>query len=332
MSSVEYVPPQPDAAFAGAATGDGKAPAPTYYNLPLLNKPHWGWNVVTYLFLGGAMGGSGVLTALSQRSGDAPLERTSRYLSLVLAAACPAVLVSHLGRPERFHHMMRIVKVKSAMSMGVWGLVGFSGAAGITAFAQLARDGVVPRWIERIEPKGLSTGLQALLGAFIMGYTGVLLTSTAIPLWGKGKYHIPAFFVCSAIASSCALNSLVLCADGNGGEAQHKLERLEAFASIAELGLLLHFRTHAGETGKPMFEGKRGERLRNLTMLAGIAAPLLLNAPSVLFGRGDRRPSLLRTVVASGLTLLGGYILRETLIESGKESADDPRQAFVQPK
>lgn len=328
--SETHLPPHPDRAFAGAADGNGKPPSLSYFERPLLKMPHWGWEVVTYLFLGGVMGGSGVLAALAQRSDDEPLERTSRYLSMTLALACPAVLVSHLGRPERFLNMLRVAKFKSPMSMGVWGLVGYSGFAALNAAAQLSRDRVIPAWIERLEPKPMTVALQALFGAFTAGYTGVLLSATAIPLWAKGKQHIPAISVCSAMAGACAINAIALCADRNGGPAQVKLERLEACASLLELALLLHFRTHAGETGKPMFEGARGERLRTWTIGAGILAPLALNAVSLLTRKHRKRPPLLRTLLTGGLVLAGGYILRETLIEAGKASADDPSQAFVQ--
>ncbi len=332
MSDVKQRPPLPDEAFAGATSGDGRLPAVTYFNRPLLKKPHWDWNVTSYLFLGGVMGGSGILAALSQRSGDVPLERTSRYLSVALGAVCPALLISHLGRPERFHHMMRIAKIKSPMSLGVWGLIGFSGFAGLNAVAQLARDEVIPAWIARLEPRSIVAPMQAFFGMFIAGYTGVLLSATAIPIWGKGKYHVPAMSVASAISGACAINAIALCADKEGGAAQHKLERLEACASLAELGVLVHFKSYAGTTGKPMYEGEHGERLRNWTMIGGIAAPLLINLPSLLSRKHDRRPSILRTLIAGGLTLAGGYILRQTLIESGKISADDPKEAFYQPK
>lgn len=328
--SEAQLPPLPDQAFAGAAQGDGQAHGISYFDRPLLKKPHWGWEVISYLFLGGIMGGSGVLAALAQRSEDKPLERTSRYLSMALALACPAVLVSHLGRPERFLNMMRVVKFKSPMSMGVWGLVGYSAFAGLNAAAQLSRDDILPRWLERFEPKPITVVMQAMFGAFTAGYTGVLLGATAIPLWAKGKIHIPIVSVCSAISGACALNSIALCADRNGGPAQVKLERLEACAAVLELATLVHFRVHAGETGKPMFEGARGERLRNLTIGAGILAPLALNAFSLMTRNHRKRPPLLRTLVAGGLVLAGGYILRETLIEAGKASADDPSQAFVQ--
>ena len=277
------------------------------------------------------MGGSGILAALAQRSEDEPLERTSRYLSILLAAACPVLLISHLGRPERFLNMTRIVKFKSPMSMGVWGLMGYAAFAGLNAIAQLSRDGILPRWVERLEPKPVTTGMQAAFGAFTAGYTGVLLSATAIPLWGKGKYHIPAMSVCSAIAGACAANSVLLGGRSDAGAVQRKLERFEAFASLAELAVLLHFRAYAGSTGKPMYEGARGERLRKWTIGAGIIAPLLLNSPSLLSRNHSRPASKLRTLLAGGLSLAGGYILRQTLIEAGKASADDPAEAFIQP-
>jgi len=299
---------------------------------PLLKKPHWGWEVVSYLFLGGVMGGSGVLAALAQRAHDAPLERTSRYVSMGLALACPPLLISHLGRPERFLNMLRVMKWKSPMSMGAWALVGYSSVAAIGAAAQLSRDRVLPAWIERLEPRPIPAILQGCSGMFIAGYTGVLLSATAIPLWAKGKYHIPVLSVCSAIAGACAVNSIALCADKCGGPSQRKLERLETCAAIVELAALLHFRSYAAQTAKPMYEGARGRRLRMWTIGAGILGPLALNAASLASRKHDTRPSVLRALLSGGLALLGGYILRETLIEAGKASAGDASEAFVQPE
>jgi len=307
------------------------APAPTYYDQPLLNKPHWDGKVAAYLFVGGAMGGCGMLAAFARRSGDTNLERSSRYLSLALAGASPAILVAHLGRPERFHHMLRIVKLKSPMSLGAWSLVFFSIPAVLNALAQAARDGVLPKGIARFVPERFCTLLQAFFGTFITGYTGVLLSATAIPLWAKGKYHIPALGVCSAVSTACALNALALCRDGAAAGTLHKLDRLKTCASLGELGVLLHFYTYGGKTVKPLFTGACGERLRKFTVVGGILVPVLLNAASVLFGGAPRRGVVPCTLAASGLTLLGGYVLRAMLLDAGKASADDPREAFVQP-
>jgi formate-dependent nitrite reductase membrane component NrfD len=317
----------PDNAAFGVGDGAMLPPhaSPTYYDQPLLKQAHWGWNVIAYLFIGGIMGGTGMLAAVADESGeDAPLARNAIYLAFVLACASPLLLIGHLGRPERFLHMLRIFKFKSAMSMGVWGLVAFSNVAVAGVAEQLARDSVLPKWIGAIFPRGLTRPLLGVVGSFISGYTGVLLSSTAIPLWGIGKRYIPAASVCSGLAGACAANAALLSLGGGPARTVRKLERLELVASLAEGVLLLDFKKHAGELGAPMYEGPRGRKFAVVTGLCGIAVPAVLNALPF--------HTRWKTVLAAALTLAGGYVFRETLIEAGKGSADDPRAASRQPE
>jgi formate-dependent nitrite reductase membrane component NrfD len=316
----------PDASARGAATGGGVlAPLPeTYYDRPLLKKPHWEWEVITYLFLGGIMGGSGLLVAITDEKQDPELSRNLRYFTFALAATCPLILVKHLGRPERFLHMLRIFKWRSAMSMGVWGLMAFSAPVTAGAIGQAARDGLIPRWLRWLHPRPLTDPITAVLGAFIGSYTGVLLSATALPLWGIGKRHIPTFSACSGIAGACAANSLILVLTGGSEASIKKLERFELLASLAELALLRDFKRHAGPIGDPMFAGARGAKLRRHTEIGGILLPAAFTLLPV-HGRW-------KTAISSVLTLIGGYVLRETLIEAGKNSADDPRAASRQPE
>ena len=304
----------------------------TYFGQPVLKRPHWGWNVVTYLFLGGIMGASSMIAAMIDRHASPAenrLARNANFSALALAIACPLVLISHLGRPERFLHMLRIVKFKSPMSMGVWGLVLFSNVAAAAATRELALLGILPRWMRHIAPPGAPL-LQALLGSFIAGYTGVLLSATAIPVWAKGKRHIPAVSVASGIGSACALQSLLLL-PGRNDAALAKLERFELAAAAVEILILFDFEKHAGSYGKPMFEGPRGARFRMRTMVLGLAAPIAINAVRVVAKPRGMLGKML-ALASACLTLAGGYVLRETLIESGKDSADDPRAGFAQPE
>jgi len=289
---------------------------PTYYDRPMLKAPHWEWNVVTYLFMGGIMGGLGIIQLLAddKRPPERRLQRTARVASFALAAVNPGLLISHLGKPERFLNMLRIVKFKSPMSLGVWGLVAYSGASGANMLGIL---------------RGITSPAHAMLGAFISGYTGVLLSATANPLWSSGKRHIPAAFVCSGVSAACSLLSLLSHIEGNA-EATGKLERLELVAGAAEAMILLHFERNAGAYGKPLFTGERGRRLRTYTMLTGIAAPMALNMLGAVVTL-PKPVDALRSAVASVLTLVGGYILRDSMIDAGKASAKDPRAAFVQP-
>ena len=303
-----------------------------YYGRPLLKGPHWGANVVSYLFLGGIMGGLGLISLLADGRPEPEMKRLrkmSRYTSFALAAINPPILISHLGRPERFLNMLRIVKYKSPMSLGVWGLVLYSGAAAANVVRELADAKILPRAARRLAPSA-TVPLQAVLGAFIAGYTGVLISATAIPIWSAGKRHIPAFCVCSGAASACALSSLISTLQGNH-KVVPQLERLEMTASAVELALLADFRRRGGAYVEPFFEGKVGDRLRDLTIVGGILVPFALNT----LGQVVRLPKSIdsiRSIAASLLTLVGGYVLRESLIEAGKLSANDPRVAFRQPQ
>jgi formate-dependent nitrite reductase membrane component NrfD len=163
-----------------------------------------------------------------------------------------------------------------------------------------------------------------VLGSFIASYTGVLISATAVPLWARGKRHIPALFVFSGVSSACAAQAALLSLEAGTERTRRKIERLDLVASLCELATLASFRAHAGELGAPMFEGARGERLMKRTILGGIVAPALLNLLPI-------RASL-KTLLASALTLTGGYVLRETVIEAGKASAGDPKAAFAQPE
>jgi formate-dependent nitrite reductase membrane component NrfD len=325
--STAQLPPQPGESDRGASRGDG-LPTPgstTYYERPLLKTPHWEGEVVLYLFLGGIMGGSGILVMIAddRPEREADLARSARYVALVLAAVCPLVLIAHLGRPERFFNMLRIAKFKSVMSMGVWGLITFSIASTVAVAGQLSRDGILPKWIATLAPRGVTNILQGFIGGFMAGYTGVLLSATAIPLWGVGKRHIPALSMCSGFAGACAVNAAILALTGTD-RTRHKLERLEFIASTAEYVMLEMFRRHAGSIGDPMYTGARGQKLRRFTQFAGILGPAALG----LLPFGGKT----KTLLASALTLAGGYVLRETFIEAGKASAKDPRAASRQPE
>jgi formate-dependent nitrite reductase membrane component NrfD len=319
----------PDASGKGVGDAAPLVPGVTgYYDQPLLKRPHWEASVKIYLFLGGLMGGSGLLAMIA---GDATPERAkvarnARYTSIVLALICPPVLISHLGRPERFLNMLRVFKTKSVMNMGVWGLIGFSAFAGAGAVGQLARDGVlVPRWMRVFGPTWVVNVPLGVFGAFISGYTGVLLSATAIPTWGVGKRHIPAFSLCSGVAGASALGNAILALEGGNERMRHKLAALERVAAAAEFILLQHFRVHAGpELAAPMYTGTSGKKLSTLTMAIGI---LGANAVELL-----PITSKWKTVLSTAMTLVGAYNLRDVLIEAGKDSADDPKAAFRQPE
>src|SRR6202008_1066427 len=101
-----------------------------YYGLPALKGPVWTWEVPLCFFLGGIAGLSACVAFVAQSCrSDPALIRVSLWAALLGAAMCPVLLIADLGRPTRFLNMLRVFKLRSAMSLGAWILVTFSGCA-----------------------------------------------------------------------------------------------------------------------------------------------------------------------------------------------------------
>ncbi len=58
----------------------------TYYDYPVLKKPHWGWEIVWYFFFGGLAGGYYLIASLAALFGsrqDRATVRAGYYLALL---------------------------------------------------------------------------------------------------------------------------------------------------------------------------------------------------------------------------------------------------------
>src|SRR5947209_19290572 len=97
-----------------------------YYRIPLLKQPPWTWEIPLYFFVGGAAGAAAVVGAIADYTGaDRELVKHARWVAAAGSVLSPALLISDLGRPERFLAMLRVFKPQSAMSVGVLTLLGF---------------------------------------------------------------------------------------------------------------------------------------------------------------------------------------------------------------
>jgi formate-dependent nitrite reductase membrane component NrfD len=305
----------------------------SYYDYPVLKAPTWRWEIIWYFFFGGLAAGCYVIASIATLFGsheDRAVARAGYYLSLLSLLPCPILLIKDLGRPERFLHMLRIFKVKSPMSMGTWGLVSFSLFSGVTAVIQAARDGIFGRWrgpqLLAALPQRFLAIPGTVLGVFLGGYTGVLLTATSIPLWSRSKV-LGAIFISSAVSTSSALISLVLRLTRTPTQVLHKLERLEWVALLVEMTGLFAFLRGTGRAARPLVgtaPNEHGRTFWSFVAGAGLALPWLLQTLSLLVGRSGKMRSG-RGIVISLLVLMGGYFLRRTMIEAGHTSSTDAR-------
>ncbi|MFL5625062.1 MAG: NrfD/PsrC family molybdoenzyme membrane anchor subunit [Ktedonobacteraceae bacterium] len=306
---------------------------PSYYDQPVLKQPFWRWEIIWYFFFGGLAAGCYTIASIASLFGsreDRVVVRTGYYLSLLALLPCPPLLIKDLGRPERFLNMLRIFKVKSPMSMGVWGLLTFSLFSGVTAVIQAARDGLLGRWWGARLLAALPQKLLALpgtaLGVFLGGYTGVLLAATSIPLWSRSKL-LGAVFISSAISTSSALISLILHIIGAPGHVLHKLERLEWAALLVEMSGLFAFLRGSGRAARPLVgngPAEHGFTFWRFVFGGGLMLPWLLQTFFLLLRRPGKRTGM-GGVLVSLLVLLGGYFLRRTMIEAGHTSSMDAR-------
>jgi hypothetical protein len=290
----------------------------SYYGRPILKAPVWKRDIPAYLFTGGLAAGSSLIAAGARLSGRPGLRRAGRWSALGAVGVSTYFLINDLGRPDRFHHMLRVVKLTSPLSVGTWILAAFGPAAGLAAFAELAP------WLPRRGPLGLVRRVLPVVGdtagytaaavaPALATYTGVLLADTAVPSWHDAYPDLPFVFAGSALAASAGM-ALVAAPAAESGPAR----RLALAGAAVELAGTYRLE-RMGLTGEPYRKGRAGGLLR-----AGRAL-LAAGAAGALLGRRSRVLSAL-----SGAALLASSVaVRFGVFEAGLAAARDPKYTVV---
>jgi len=275
----------------------------SYYGRPVLKEPTWTWEIPTYFFTGGVAGASSVLSLSAKLFGNEELSRRALYIGAAADVVNPMLLISDLGRPERFHHMLRVFKVTSPMNVGAWVLLVNGGASTTAALLEL---------LGILKPlKLLAELVSFLFGPPLATYTGVLVADTAIPVWHEAREELPWLFGASAAASAGAA-ACVLCPPPAAGPAR----RLAVGGVLAE-GLVMHaMQLRLGETGEVYHQGTAGK-------LSWAARSLAAGGALVLARHGRRRRGA--AVLGGALVCAGELCLRFAVHHAGKQSARDPK-------
>ena len=314
-----------------APTTQSPPPAGDYHGVAPIHKPHWKWLITLYFFLGGIAGGSSVIAAISDLFGprsDRSIVRAGRYVSALAMIPCPILLVLDLGRPTRFLHMLRVLKLRSPMSLGTWGLLVFGGLSSLSGLIQLAHDGFLGSAagpLLRLPARAIGT-LGGVFGFFVAGYTGVLLGATAVPLWARNARLLGPLFLSSAISASIGAVGLVLALVSRPARGTlERLRRAEMVSAAGELVLLGATHANAGPLGAPLTRGRLGVIHAVGSVGLGIVTPLALH----VFASRLKVPALLRTIISSSLTMVGSLAVKYVIVMAGHASADDPRATFT---
>ncbi|HEY1595164.1 MAG TPA: NrfD/PsrC family molybdoenzyme membrane anchor subunit [Thermoleophilaceae bacterium] len=280
-----------------------RADPQSYYGQPVLKQPVWAPEVPFYFFAGGMAGASAGLAFAAGLRGNSELERRAWSVALVGLAVSPPLLISDLGRPERFLNMLRMFKVSSPMSVGSWILAAFGGATTVAAGSELT--GLYPA------AGALAKPVAAALGMPLATYTAGLLANTSVPVWHGARHTLPFVFAGGSAASAGAAATI---ATGLGSAAPAR--RLAVGGALAAVGAAFVMERSLGEIGEPYHEQAAGK----LTRAAGA---LNLAGAALIAARGRRSR---KAAIAGGALITAGVIAeRWAVFRAGFQSAADPK-------
>lgn len=283
--------------------------------------PQWEWYIVWYFFLGGLAGGAYLIGTLLRLLGDPRDEGAARLAFLVAfpaMAICPLLLTLDLGHPLRFWHMMvnsrtwaLNFKYWSPMSVGAWALLGFGLFATLSFIEALVRDGrlghPIARGIAAVMGGALGRVFMvvgALLGLFVAGYTGVLLSVSNQPIWSD-TWALGGLFLASGLSVSAATLAILARTRADAFATEGKLTRADRIFIVLELLLLVAFFATLGALAGRLFAPRW--IVLWLLVAIGTLVPLVMSRAPGAGRRGS-------PVLAGWLVLLGGLALRIVVV------------------
>jgi hypothetical protein len=173
-----------------------------YVDMPVTKVPGWYGTIAWDALLNGMAMGLFLAAAVSELAAPAvfaPVAKVAYPVALVLLLVDLGLLVTDLGDPLRFHHMLRVFKPGSPMSVGTWCLTIFSlPLTAAAALSLLAEIGIDFEWARIV---AVIVGLLPGFGA--AAYKGVLLSTNAQPGWKDARW-LGGYLTNSAVLMGCA--------------------------------------------------------------------------------------------------------------------------------
>ena len=292
-------------------------------------SPHWEWYYIAmYFFIGGVSAGSYFIGSLVELMGFEKHRQVSRvayYIAFPLICITPILLIADLGRPVRFWHLffspgagMPYMNPTSPLSIGTWALLIYSGMAFLSFLNTLVEDGMLTSQslvklhtlFSRL-PHKLYAAIGSFFGFFVAGYTGVLLNTTARPLWAGTDPFIGPLFILSGASTGAAAIAIVMV--GNkiaSGDDMERLKSLDRIAMITEVVVLAMMFIIARQYALALLGGGFGVLFLGGAVLLGLLVPLGMQWRTSAAAGG--------TIISSVLILMGSAMLRIVLVQAGQ--------------
>ena len=181
---------------------------PGYSSQDVTKVPGWhglvAWdllfnNLTTGLFLFAAVG------ELASPGLLGPVAKVAYPVALVFLLTDLMMLVLDLGDPLRFHHMLRVFKPSSPMSLGTWSLTVYSLPLTLIVAIEAAQMlGLLPPGRSHWSGYARLAVVFGLLPAFgSLAYKGVLFSTSSQPGWKDARW-LGGFMANSALMLGCA--------------------------------------------------------------------------------------------------------------------------------
>ena len=294
-----------------------------------LQIPDWEWWIVFYFFFGGIAGGAYFTSAVIELAGgpeDRPIARMGYYIAFPLSVICAILLTLDLGRPRRFWHMIVYSKSllpwpkwDSPISVGSYALLIFSIFAFLSFVDALIETGRLP-WAPLREkysgtPRLIYSVIGAIFGFFLAAYTGVLLTTTHLPVWATNPL-LGALFLASGASTGMAAIALgLILSKTDVGASWAKLKQADNVALILEIVLLIAFVALLGTAAGFLLSGFSGILLIGGVLIIGLIVPLVIQFRAGF--QGIKSPANMTLLVAL-LILVGGFLMRTVIVMGGQ--------------
>jgi hypothetical protein len=252
---------------------------PGYLSQDVTKVPGWhglvAWdllfnNLTTGLFLFAAVGELAFPELLGH------VARASYPVALVLLLTDLLMLVLDLGDPLRFHHMLRVFKPSSPMSLGTWSLTVYSlpltlivAIEAAQALGWLPSGSIALEWVRR------SAVVFGLLPAFgSVAYKGVLFSTSSQPGWKDARW-LGGWMANSALMLGCAelLTVSVLTGDARAGATLRTVAGVLLLLNLIPTGLLF---VELRKTLSRIYRDQQVHLALVLTVVAGTLIPLIL--------------------------------------------------------
>jgi Ni/Fe-hydrogenase subunit HybB-like protein len=255
------------------STSRGTAAA--YADRVVTKVPNWHGLVALDVLFNNLSTGLFLVAALGELAAPAyfkALAEVAYPIALLFLAGDLVCLVLDLGDPLRFHHMLRVWKPSSPMSLGTWCLTAFAvPLTALAAMSLLPGGDAVPDVIRRLT---LVAGMVLAVGVAL--YKGVLFSTSAQPGWCDARW-LGGYLSNSALMLGAA--TLLVLAHVMGQSTAIIVLRLALMPmvvlNLGALGLLLaELRTSLSRT----HDRRALAVLAALVIGAGLLLPLLLLA------------------------------------------------------